>query len=216
MLIPPDIDRIIAILETSEKKWKAKIAVVWQHSYELKKYENTKQWREEGITLHLPFAKTKPKISPMELHGIYISLDEDFTYGHLQSLFTFFEVLITLTCPILYGEETPIDASDFGQMLHFLKADTRQFNGIEFISDREENELNLAKKTRNCHIHDGGKIEEKFLVAYGKVFGERLKLRLKEGDNVSTAFSNIYHEVEDWQHLILKITTKIKSEIQKK
>lgn len=83
----------------------------------------------------------------------------------------------------------------------------------EILSDEQLTELILAKETRNCYIHNGGKIDKHWIDAYENARG---KTNGNIGDDLTQGIENIYSQVENWHKLILEITHKIKIKVESK
>ncbi len=215
------VESVIQLLIDSEDRWKAYYMAFWGFSYVLRdKYENTTEW-EIKRSWGLPASKNKKhEYSPKKLHGILTSNDDNITAEHLITLFSLFEALIDAACPILYGKK--VSASRFPQMANFLNAEGKFKGGKRFVSDDEFRELRLAKETRNCFIHNAGKIDSRFIKAYEEARG---KLGATVGDRLQKAFpssdrrhrgDDLLPTVEDWHNLIINIAIRIKSEIKAK
>jgi len=128
-------------------------------------------------------------------------------------MFSLLEELVNLACPHICINIS-IVASDFSQLEYFISADKSY--GINkqgrkrapLLSDTRE--LKLAKKTRNCFIHDGGKISDDWIRAY-----EALKTPCPYniGDKLPPEVTFI-QKIEDWHELIVNIANQIETEIQ--
>jgi hypothetical protein len=148
MEIPDNIKNIIQLLMASEKRWKAQYMATWHYAYYLEAaYKNTPYW-DKKLELGLPASKQKfYSFTPNELNDIVRSKDGEFTLGHLQTLFSLFEELISEVCPVLYPGKS-LDASRFGDIRGFLKAEG-DFAGLtKFVTDSEFDEVELAKKNK--------------------------------------------------------------------
>jgi hypothetical protein len=220
MKIPDDTKNLIKLLMDSELRWKAQYITVWHTSGIVEdKHRNTDDWEREVIHIYLPAAKNHPVCTPKKLYEIYTSKDNELTLGHIQTLFSLFEILIDDVGTVLYGVE--VNASHFKNLKDFLEAKGNFSGKIKFVSDDEISELELAKIARNCYIHKGGKIDSHFIKLYEKARGQ--KPPAEEGDELSKAFpnttgefgaDNLLRQTEDWHELIIKIVTKLKSEIE--
>ena len=84
---------------------------------------------------------------------------------------------------------------------------------MRILSDSQIKELKLAKKTRNCYIHNGNKIDQSWLDAYREAKGNSIA---SVGDNLQNGFPNLFHQIEDWHSLIVETTNKIKDLIKNK
>lgn len=199
MEIPTNILSIIDKINESEDQWKALYMGTWGFSYQIKeKFENTENW-EKALGFGLPASKKKYHIySPKKLHSILTSKDGEFTIGHLQTLFSMFEDLLNEASEMLYASR--LDNSKWENMKKFLK-------DMKILSDSQIKDLKLAKETRNCYIHNGNKINQRWLDAYREAKGDTIA---SIGDNVQNGFQNLFHQIEDWHSLIVETTNKIK------
>lgn len=206
MDLPPNITSIITKINESEDKWKALYMATWGLSYKIKAdYEKTEKW-EKMIAFGLPASKNKfHTYSPKKLYDILTSRDAEFTVGHLQTLFSLFEDLLNESSNILCPNE--INASKWENIKKFFsETDTN-----DILSDSEMMELKLAKETRNCYLHNGGKIDQRWLDAYKESKGEPIA---KINDSLKDGFSNLFYQIEDWHKLIIQLTNKIKIKIE--
>jgi len=78
----------------------------------------------------------------------------------------------------------------------------------EVPSLEEKGELDLAYETRNCYIHKNNKIDHRLIKAYKKARGES-KTDLNEGEDIHKVFKDLFHQIEEWHELIIKISNKI-------
>jgi len=207
MEVPSNILSIISRINQSENNWKAIFMAIWQHSEKIKShFQNTGEWNKK-ISFQLPLSKNNVEhyYTPYQLYSILTSRDGEFTIGHLLTLFSLFEDLLNQSSKILCSSE--LTTSKWENMKNFFKEDKTK--DILFIN--EINELNLAKKTRNCYIHTGGKIDSEWIKAYKEVKGDPI---VSIGDELNKGFPNIFHQIEEWNELIMKISSRIKTKIE--
>jgi len=209
MEIPENINNIIQKILESEDKWKALYMATWGFSYNIEgRFKNTNLW-EKKIQFGLPAARKKyHEYEPERLHKILTSKDGEFTLGHLQTLFSLLEELVTELCFFLYsGKE--VNAGKFGNLKNFLLGN-KSYETLKIgVIEDELKELKLAKETRNCFIHNSSKVDKNWLVAYKEARGENRTI--KTGDELSIGF----HQIEDWHELIVQITNRIKGAVIK-
>ena len=205
MEIPKHIDNIMQRILESEERWKANYMRVWGFAtFNLhKRHYNTQRWDEER-RFNLPASKQGyQKYSPAKLYSILTSKDSEFTFGHLQTLFSLLEELVTNLCPIICdGQE--IWASSFKNLKKFLLGKCPYNKFQTNITEDDVQELKLAKVTRNKFIHNGSKVDETWLECYRETRGENSKADVN--DNLPVNF----HQIEDWHELIVSIVTEIK------
>ena len=82
----------------------------------------------------------------------------------------------------------------------------------DILDDKQRNELYLAYQTRNCYVHRGGKIDGEWIKAYTVARGKPIA---SEGEDLDKGI-NIYHEIEEWNELIVYIANKMKAKIESK
>lgn len=208
MKIPEKINNIIQRIIESEDEWKALYMASWGcvSFYLEPRFKNTNLW-EEKIQFYLPASKRRyQEYTPAELCGILKSKDTEFALGHLQTLFSLVEELITELCPIVCsGEE--IRADKFENLQKFLLGENPYQNFQTNITEDEIKELKLAKETRNCFIHNSSKVDERWLEVF-KVARD-IKSTTQVGDKLPVDF----YQIEDWHKLIIQIINKIKDTI---
>lgn len=205
MDIPINIGSTISRINECEDRWKALFMATWGHSYIIKaQFSGTQLWEEE-VPFGLPSSKNNSQHSyvPKQLYSILTSRDGEFTISHLQTLFSLFEDLIKDSSQILcLGEK---DASKWQGIKEFFNENE------DLISESELKELKLAKETRNCYIHNNGKIDQRWIDAYTESKGIPIA---SVGDELSRGFSNIFYQIEEWNEFIVDLTRKIKDKIQ--
>ncbi len=208
MQVPTNILSIVEKINQSEDNWKALFMGMWGHSYYIKdQFENTTNWKKE-MAFGLPSSKNKFHIyTPEKLHSILRSKDGEFTLGHLQTLFSLFEDLLNEASKILCSSK--LNTSQWPNMKKFFEEDHTK----DILTDLQVKELKLAKETRNCYIHNGSKTNQIWLNSYEDVKGSPI---VSKGEDLIMAFPNVFHQIEEWQILIVDITNKIKSKIEDK
>jgi len=211
MELPVSILSIIDRINQSENKWKALYMATWGYSYWVKsQFENTNSWDKE-VQFGLPASKNKSHIyTPHQLYSILTSRDGEFTLGHLQTLFSLFEDLLNEASKILCASE--LDTSKWPNMKKFFEEDDTK----DILTDIQIKELKLAKETRNCYIHNGSKINQKWLDSYRDAKSNPIA---SIGDNLSKGFKefqDLFHQIEEWHKLIVDTTNNIKSKIENK
>src|SRR3989344_6414374 len=209
MNIPTNILSIIDIINKSEDRWKATYMSFWGYASLIKsQFENTSDWDKE-IKLWLPASKNRHHIyTYKQLHSILTSKDLEITLNYLQTLFSLFEELLNEASKILCSSE--LNTSKWIYMEEFFKEN----NTNDILTSPQLKELKLAKETRNCYIHKGSKINKKWLNAYKEAKGNpiaSINQNLMKGFG---GFKKLFHQIEEWQDLIIEISNKIKNKIE--
>jgi len=191
MELPKAISSIVDRINQSGAKWKAIYGGLWTYANSVKKdFENTAHWDEKIIMTNLPaFKKVTRKYTPHEYYLLLTSLDPYITFTHLVTLFAMFEDLVSETKK--------------------LPSLSNGFEVKDVLDDIQLKELRLAKRTRNCYIHNGSKIDYKWLKAYAAARGKPIA---SKGDDLGEGI-NIYHRAEDWHKLIVFAANEIKAKI---
>ncbi len=204
MEIPIIIGSAITRINQSEDRWKAVYMAVWGYYFQIRdKFENTPYWNKP-LKFGLPaFPKGFHPYTPSELCSILTSKDEGITFEHLITLFSLFEELLNESSKILCSKE--INASKKQGMNKFFEENK------DIISEQELKELNLAKETRNCYIHNNGRIDQKWIDAYKEARGSSSASK-REG--LEVGFSSLFHQVEEWHKLIVNLALGIESKIK--
>ncbi|MFA7707860.1 MAG: hypothetical protein WCX73_02840 [Candidatus Pacearchaeota archaeon] len=208
MEIPKEILSIIDRINKSEDNWKAIYMGVWGYYFQLKaKFENTSEWNRPH-KLGLPaFRRGYHEYTPNQLCSILTSKDIEITFEHLIILFSLFEELLNKSSEILFGTE--LDTSQWRNMKKFFEEEST----LDILSEESMKELNLAKQTRNCYVHNGGKIDQIWLDSCNKIEEKSMELI---GKNLEDGFQNLFHRIEEWHDLIIEATNKIKEKIESK
>ena len=195
-------------IEESESDWKANYMANWGYSYCLEeKFSKTPKW-DIKIKFGLPaFGKGYYEYVPAELYRIIRSKDVRNTYENLIIIFSVFEVLLEETSKILEVFGSPF--SKWENMENFFKKESTK----DILKPSQLKELKLAKMTRNCYLHRGGKADEGWIDSYRKAKGTPL---ISEGEDLNKGFEEgiPYHQIEEWHNLIVEITNKIKNKIE--
>jgi len=198
------INNIIQKIIDSEDKWKALYMASWGSVFHWlePKFKGKPSWNTP-LKLGLPASKQGyQEYTPAQLDKIFRSKDSEFTLGHLQTLFSLLEELIVKLSPIVCdGQE--IRAYRFENLKKFLLGES-PYQAFQInITENEIKELNLAKETRNCFIHNNSKINERWLAVFKEA-------RNKDSINKSgDKLPNDFKQVESWHELIVKIVKKI-------
>ncbi len=208
MEIPSNISSIILRINQSENNWKATFMAIWQHADRIKvQFEHTDKW-DSKIKFELPASKNKNhSYTPRQLHSILTSRDGEFTLGYLQILFSLFEDLLNESSKILCPSE--LNTSKWKEMRKFFENDKTK----DILSEDEMKGLELAKVTRNCYIHKGGKINQDWIKAYTEAKGNPIA---SVGDELNKGFPNLFHQIEEWNELIVNTASKIRKKIEDK
>ena len=207
MEIPISIGSTISRINQSEDRWKALYMAAWGYSDYIKaQFENTEHWNNK-VEFGLPRSKNNRKhiYTPSQIHAILTSRDGEFTIGHLQTVFSLFEDLLNESSKILCTKE--IDTGKWQGIKQFFDENN------DLVSEKELKELKLAKETRNCYIHNSGKIDQWWIEAYTKAKGNPMALI---GHDLEKGFPNSFHQIEEWNELVVSITGKIKNKIESK
>lgn len=206
MKIPERINNIIQRILESEDEWKALYMASWGcvfHWLE-PEFKNTDLWNKP-LKLGLPASKKGfQEYTPQKLCDILKSKDNEFTLGHLQTLFSLLEELVAELCPVVCGEQE-IRTDKFENLKKFLLGENPYQNFQTNITEDKIKELNLAKKTRNCFIHNNSKVDKLWLEAFKDARGENSVAQI--GDKLPVNF----HQIEDWGELIIEIVNEIKN-----
>lgn len=211
MKVPINILSIIEKINKSEDDWKAIYMANWRFSYWLREnFENTQKW-DEKQEFGLPaFKKGHHDYTPSQLYIIVTSKDIKTTYEHLIILLSMFEALLEETSKFLCSPKFKINHNGSNISGFFEDENTK-----DILEEGELNELFLAKETRNCYLHHGGKINDKWIKYYKDTKGTSL---VSEGDDLNKGFQEgkPYLQIEEWHNLIVDITNRIKSKIEEK
>ena len=209
MEIPNNVLSIISRIDKSEDKWKALYMGAWGFSNKIKdQFENTEKWNKK-IRFNLLASKNNQIhiYTPKQLYSILTSKDGEFTIGHLQTLFSLFEDLLNETSKILCPNE--LNTGKWQNMKLFFE----QTETNDILSETQIKELKLAKETRNCYIHNGSKVNQRWLNAYQDAKGNPIALL---SDDLNKGFPNLFHQIEEWHELIVNTTSNIKTKIENK
>jgi hypothetical protein len=203
MDIPEDIKNIINKIKNSEKEWKALYMGIWLGVYRLEnEFKKSNEW-EKVISFSLPGAKDGYyNYIPKELHKILKGQDRLFTLTHLQILFSLLEDLVFESNYKLFNKE--VRMGNWTKIEEFLESIN--------LSEKNIKELCLAKKTRNCFIHNNSKIDKEWVKSYKSARKKDLKKLL--GKDLSEGFDSLLQEVEGWNSLIVEISDIIKKELE--
>ena len=207
MDIPISIGSAISMINQSEDRWKALFMATWGYSYQISnQFSGTQLW-DTKVSFGLPASKNNRihTYTPHQMHSILTSRDGEFTIGHLQTLFSLFEDLLNESSKVICSNE--LDTSKLVNMEAFFDENN------DLLSETELKEIKLAKETRNCYIHNDGKIDQKWIDAYIDAKGSPIA---SVGDDLKNGFTNAFHQIEEWNELIVNITNKIKSKIESK
>ena len=185
MELPEEILSITEKIKKSELNWKMRYCVCWMQSYPLKEeLEKNPERGKDKVTLNLPAFKRKPDLTKEEYYKELTSNDIPFTLEHLVILFALFDELKTTASKILGKGET------------------------EKTSHKEE--LKLARETRNCYVHNGSRIDRKWIDAYKQARNKDAK----EGERISNSLPEFYYQIEKWHDLIIELTDEIETKIK--
>lgn len=205
------IENIIQrIIGETENEWKALFMATWGCAifYLKEKFGDSPMW-EKVVPFGLPASKKGyQEYTPAQLYGILTSKDFEFMLGHLQTLFSLLEELVTELCPIVCGGQE-IRADKFVNLKKFLLGNRPYEKFITTISEDEVKELGLAKETRNCFIHSNSKVDNLWLEAYQEARSQGSPAKI--GDKLPIEF----RQIEDWHDLIIQIVHKIKDAMLK-
>lgn len=207
MDLPVNIGSAISRINQSEDKWKALFMATWGYSYQINnQFSGTELW-DKNVQFGLPASKNNHQhtYTPEKIHSILTSRDGEFTLGHLQTLFSLFEDLLKESSKILCSSE--LDASKWTNIRQFF------IENSDTASETELKELKLAKETRNCYLHNNGKVDQKWIDAYNDARGISL---CSIGEDLEKGFSNTFHQIEEWNELIVNLTNRIKTKIENK
>lgn len=207
MELPVSVGSTISRINQSEDRWKALYMATWGYSSGISvQFSGTQLW-EQNLPFGLPASKNNHQhpYTPKQLHSILTSRDGEFTIGHLQTIFSLFEDLLNESSKILCSVE--IDAGKWHGIQKFFEENP------DLTSQQELKELKLAKETRNCYIHNSGKIDQRWIDAYKEAKGNSIA---SIGDDLEKGFPNTFHQIEEWNELVVNIASKIKIKIEHK
>lgn len=205
MEIPINIGSTISRINQSEDRWKALYMATWGYSYQIKaQFENTENWNKK-VEFGLPASKNSNRhvYTPNQIYSILTSRDGEFTIGHLQVIFSLFEDLLKESSKILCSKE--LDTGKWPGIKEFFAENN------DILSESQLKELKLAKETRNCYIHNSGKIDQKWIDAYREAKGNPIA---SIEDELEKGFPNSFHQIEEWNEFLVSITAKIKTKIE--
>jgi hypothetical protein len=217
--VPEKLKVLLIEIENNKRKWKSLYMAVWGLPlYFLTPSLIDKGKGDEVIPWGLPAAKLKAVLyTPNELKNYLTSYDKEIHISQVIKIFTLIEnyffkyyeltekprkeglidkvlEFIPLSSFIkkrLKPKDSLIDFTYFKLLKRYLK-------DKNFASDRELNELELAKETRNCFVHRRGLINKRWLKSYKKTGRQN---RYKEKDEVPLNF----HDLEDWSDIMVRI-----------
>ena len=133
---------------------------------------------------------------------------------HLVTLFALFEELLK-EASIFFSLELKDKDRNISIINWFFGKDETK----SILEDKQLEELKLAKETRNCYIHNGNKIDNKFVEAYkdARIIEPIAAEEQKIFENFPNQFhENLFHQIEDWHKLIVDTSNKIKEKIENK
>ena len=216
MQVPQDVQGILSRILESEDKWKALYMGVWGYSYVLAQTKGTLDWT---TTFPRGLPASKIKFHPYtneQLHKLLTNMDDYISLNHLQDMFSLLEDLVGISCQYISSTPT-INPGDYGQLKSFILAENQHAQSTKgtarapLISVTEEQNLNLAKKTRNCFIHKGGLVDDNWINAYKAAKGTQCPYPLKA--KLPRKVTHV-QKIEDWHELIVKIADCLEQEIQ--
>lgn len=158
MVAPPHIQKLIDEIKVSKDRWIALYTSTWIYqNYNAKKCENTEDW-EQPVTVGLPArehrGRTYSFATAKGLDAILRSRDGEIALNHTVTLFSLLEKLAKEVYRHLNGQY-PANFNKRNALTSFLK-------DKGFLLPHEEQEFVLAKETRNCVVHHGHVIEDKW------------------------------------------------------
>ena len=214
MQIPENIDYILKRIEEREDRWKSLYMATWGFSLKFLKpnYEGTLNWN-----------KPMPRSLPASIKGHHIStpkqlcemlasglMDRELTVSHLEIMFSLTEALVKDLHELLYSGKS-INSDSRNELIAFLEG-KKKYNKvtIPLLLAGEENEFILAKETRNCFTHRGGRIDDRWLNACKESRGSSYisKLGSEIGDELTKNHDELFREVEKWHKIFVNIARR--------
>ena len=222
MEIPENIDYILKRIEEREDRWKSLYMATWGYSkHFLKpKYEGTLNWNKP-LLLSLPASIKGHHIStPKQLYEMLASelMDLELTVSHLEIMFSLTEALVKDLHELLYPGKN-ISSDTRNELIAFLEGKKKYDKvTIPLLLAREEKEFILAKETRNCFTHRGGRIDDRWLNACKKSRGSShiSKLGSEIGDELTKDHYELLREVEKWHKIFVNIARRTRKLILSK
>lgn len=204
MPVPDNIQELLNKIKESKDRWIALYTSTWNYqAYNSRKRENTRLW-EEPVVVGLPAREHRNRIytykSARDLDKILRDRDGEIALNHTVTLFSLLEKL----AKEIHKHETgqyPTDFNKRSALANFLK-------GKGFLLPAEEKEFALVKETRNCVVHHGHMIEDKWRNAWKDARGNATIPQ-------DASFpDDLYYiikmpQVEDWHDFFLRITDRI-------
>jgi len=201
-MTPQHIEALISQIKESEHRWKALYMATWGESYRVKeKYENTPLW-EMPLALGLPASKNKYHIfsSAQYFHNILVTRDGEIALNHMTTMLSLLEKLVKEFRRYKYPNEEPLNTGKRNVLVKFLK-------DYGFLLEEEEMEFRLAGETRNCVVHNGHVMDDRWLQAYSNA---------RNASFLTMITTDLYRavrlpQVEEWHQLFFRITERIEN-----
>ena len=210
--VPEELKALLVEIENNKRKWKSLYMAVWGLPlYFLNPALIDRGEGDKIIFWILPAAKLKKILyTPNELKDYLTHYDKDIHINQVIKIFTLLENYFPKYYELTRKTEKK---SSISSVLNFIRKKLKpKYNLIDFTrfnilkkylkknnlaSDKELNELELSKETRNCFIH-GGFVNKKWLKSYKKTGRQG---EYKKKDRVPLNF----HDLEDWSDIMVRI-----------
>ena len=222
MQVPENIDYIIKRIEGREDRWKSLYMATWGFSRQFlkPKYEGTTNWNKP-MPRSLPASIMGQHIStPKQLYEILASglMDRELTISHLEIMFSLTEALVKELHELLYPGKS-INSDKRNELIAFLEGRKKYDRvTIPLLLPEEEKEFILAKETRNCFTHGGGRIDERWITACKESRGPSYisKVGSEIGDELTKNHDELFREVEKWHKIFVNIARRTRKLILSK
>lgn len=217
--VPEELKTLLIEIENNKRKWKSLYMAVWGLPlYYLTPSLINKGKGDEIKLWGLPAAKLKAVLyTPNELKNYLTNYDREIHISQVIKIFTLLEnyffkyyeltekpkrgrlidSILKFILPRSFIKErlkTKDNLIDFT----YFKILKKYLKNKKFASDKELNELELSKETRNCFVHRRGLINQTWLKSYKKTGRQN---KYKEKDEIPLNF----HDLEDWSDIMIRI-----------
>ena len=165
-------------------------------------HENTESWNNPlGYYLPASSKKFHMYLSGKYLYNIMTGRDGEIALNHMTNMLSLLEKLVKELHRCMHPDEEPLYTGRRNVLINFLLQKG-------FLLPEEENEFRLAGETRNCVIHNGHEIDEKWLKAYSNA---------RNASFLTSITTDLYRAVppprmEEWHALFLRITERMEKE----
>lgn len=205
-MVPPqdkitELKNILKRLKESKRIWKTELVVFWDYAFKfLKPKYVDKGFGNKKITYTLPaFHNSNAKIKAKDMYKFCTTRDDYLSYSRLVHISSLFEDF-TRTA----GKPKKISTAEWLEK--------------QKITPENIEEIMLARKTRNCYVHNNGNADLFWLKAYRNA--RKHEPPIKEGEAVRNAFpgkknkhgqvmNRLLENIQKWHNLIIKCSKQI-------